>query len=89
MMLEVARLGRALAIFRLPPRRRWLRALARSRDLDAVARELLAKGLAVPLGEVWRPPASPPGDELARVAARVRALAVSPAGERAATTPAK
>jgi mitochondrial fission protein ELM1 len=73
MMVEVVRLGKPLAICRLPPRRRWLRAFTRSRDLDAVVRLLLREGLAVPLGAAWRAPTAPP-DELARVAARVRAL---------------
>jgi hypothetical protein len=75
MMVELVRLGRALAVYRLPPRRRWLRALTRSRDLDAVVRLLLRDGLAVELGAPWRVPEHPPPDELARVAERVRALA--------------
>jgi hypothetical protein len=88
MLIEVARLGRPLAIAPLPPRRRWLRALTRSRDLDAVARWLLARGLAVELGEPWRTPAGPLDDDLAAVVARVRALFGLPAGPPpAAATP--
>jgi mitochondrial fission protein ELM1 len=89
MMVEVARLGRPLAVFRLPPRHRWLRALMRSRDLDAVARHLVARGLAAPLGAPWRAPDGPPGDDLDAVAARIRALASSPAGIPAAAATSK
>jgi mitochondrial fission protein ELM1 len=86
MMVEVARLGRPLAIATLPPRRPWLRALTRSRDLDAVSRVLRQRGLAVELGEPWRPPAAAPDDELREVAARVRALfADSPLGTATST----
>ena len=91
MMVEVARLGRPLAVHRLPPRRRWLRALTRSRDLDAVVRLLLREGLAVELGEPWRTPTGPPPDDLSRVVARVRALVFrdrgSPAGGRVHARP--
>jgi len=88
MMVEVARLGRPLAIAPLPPRRPWLRALTRSRDLDAIARRLVARGLAVELGEAWRPPAAPPPqDEVSEVVARVRALLGLPAGGRSEATP--
>jgi mitochondrial fission protein ELM1 len=87
MMLEVARLGRPLAIAPLPARRAWWRALTRSRDLDAVGRELVARGLAVELGAPWRAPAAPLDDELAAVAARVRALLGLPAGPDPGATP--
>jgi len=87
MMVEVARLGRPLAIASLPPRRSWLRALTRSRDLDAVARWLLARGLAVELGEPWRPPAGADDDDVAAVVARVRELFRLPAGARPGATP--
>jgi hypothetical protein len=88
MMVEVARLGRPLAIARLPGRRPWLRALARSRDLDAAARTLLERGLASELGAPWRTPAGPPEDDLAEVVRRVRELFPTPAGGDAAATPA-
>jgi mitochondrial fission protein ELM1 len=84
MMVEVARLGRPLAVVRLPRRRAWLRALTRSRDLDAVARWLLGRGLAVELGEPWREPAGALDDDVARVAARIRALFDLPAGPESA-----
>lgn len=88
MMVEVARLGRPLAIARLPARRSWLRALTRSRDLDAVARLLLARGLAVELGQPWRPPAGAAlADDVAAVVARIRALFPLPAGGEAGATP--
>jgi uncharacterized protein len=80
MMVEVARLGRPLAIARLPPRRTWLRMLTRSRDLDAVARLLLAQSLAVELGDPWRAPTAPAEDDLEAVVARIRALFSLPAG---------
>ncbi len=80
MMVEVARLGRPLAIARLPAPRSGLRTLTRSRDLDAVARLLLAQSLAVELGDPWRSPAAPAQDDLDAVVDRVRALAGLPAG---------
>lgn len=90
MMVEVVRLGRPLAIARLPARRPRLRRLLRSRDLDAVARDLLARGLAVELGAPWRPPAAPPEDDVAAVVARIRALFLLPPGlESGATAAAK
>lgn len=87
MMVEVARLGRPLAIATLPARRPWLRALTRARDLDAIARTLLARGLAVELGEPWRTPVGPAlDDDLDLVVARVRALFGLPPGVRAGAT---
>jgi mitochondrial fission protein ELM1 len=86
MMVEVARLGRPLAIARLPAQRSWLRRLTRSRDLDAVARLLIDESLAVELGQPWRPPATPADDDLDAVAARVRALFPLPAGVEAEAT---
>lgn len=80
MLVEVARLGRPLAVAPLPPRRSWLRALARSRDLDAVARRLVARGLAVEIGAPWRAPAGAIDDDVDAVVARVRALFDLPAG---------
>jgi hypothetical protein len=75
MMVEVARLGRPLAIFSLPEARgRVLRALGRGRDLDAVPRLLIEQGSAVQLGAAFRAPAGPPRDELPRVVERIRAL---------------
>lgn len=80
MLIEVARLARPLAIAPLPPRHRWLRALTRSRDLEAVARWLRAHGCAVLLGEPWREPTGRLDDDLAAVVARVRALFDFPPG---------
>jgi len=78
MMVEVARLGRPLAIFVLPPGRgvlgRLWRRLARGRDLDAVSRMLIDQGIAVRLGAPFHSPSRPPPDELPRVVARIRAL---------------
>ncbi|MEB2344142.1 MAG: ELM1/GtrOC1 family putative glycosyltransferase [Deltaproteobacteria bacterium] len=87
MMVEVARLGRPLAIARLPARRSRLRALTRSRDLDAVARLLLARGLALELGQAWHPPARALDDDVSVVAARVRELFPPPAGAVPEATP--
>jgi mitochondrial fission protein ELM1 len=89
MAIEVARLGRPLAIHALPARHRALRTLTRSRDLEAVARLLVARGHAVWLGEPWPQAPTPPGDELARVVERVRALLASPLGDVAAVRGAK
>jgi mitochondrial fission protein ELM1 len=75
MMVEVARLGRPLAIFALPPAPgRWGRRLLRGRDLEAVPRLLIEQGVAVRLGAPFRAPDGPPVDELARVVERIRAL---------------
>jgi hypothetical protein len=78
MLVETAQLGRALAVVKLPPRQRLVRTLRRSRDLDAPVRVLLARGLAVELGEPWRPATGAPSDDLERVAARVRSLFAPP-----------
>ncbi len=86
MMVEVARLGRPLAIARLPAQRSWLRRLTRSRDLDAVARRLIDESLAVELGQPWRAPATPADDDLDAVVARIRALFSLPAGAEAEAT---
>jgi mitochondrial fission protein ELM1 len=75
MLVEVARLGRPLAIYSLPPRGgAWWRRIASRRDLDAVPALLIERGLAVRLGEPLRAVAEGVPDELDRVAARVRAL---------------
>lgn len=76
MMVEVARLGRPLALFALPSKRRaaWRRVRGK-RDLGAIPRLLLMSGLAVRLGERFRPPAQPAADDLGLVVARIRALA--------------
>jgi len=79
MMVEVARLGRPLAIFLLPARGRFWRALGRGRDLDAVPRLLIQQGIAVRLGAPFHAPRVAPPDELPRVVARIRAL-VDPCG---------
>jgi mitochondrial fission protein ELM1 len=100
MMVEVASLGRPLAIFPLPVGRdladRARAALARlagsgrfgtaahllhrlglagyARDLTEIHRLLFERGLAVPLGEPFRPPTGPLTDELAGVVGRIRAV---------------
>jgi hypothetical protein len=105
MMVEVARLGKPLAIFALSEQRglRWRAALGRrlaaledgaagpiagplfdalhrlriakyGRDLSEIHRRLYARGLAVPLGQPFRPPQGHPSDDLARAVERVRAL---------------
>jgi hypothetical protein len=98
MMVEVASLGKPLAIFPLPPGRgagdRARVALGRfasglgplahllhrlgvagyARDLGAVHRLLVERGLAVRLGEPFRPAAGPLADELGPVVERIRGL---------------
>ena len=74
MMVEVARLGRPLAVYELPPARGAFWRSWSARDLSAVPRLLLAEGFATPLGMPLRRPAAPPPDDLARVVARIRAL---------------
>ncbi|MFO1070767.1 MAG: ELM1/GtrOC1 family putative glycosyltransferase [Geminicoccaceae bacterium] len=104
MMVEVARLGRPLAVFQLPyapdlgTRLRRLavtaldprdgkgvlgglgRALARAgitgygRDLEALHRWLFERGMAVPLGQPFRPPRDGLALDLVEVRARVDAL---------------
>lgn len=76
MMVEVARLGRPLAIFALPTAKgRFFGRLGRKRDLEAVPQLLLSRGLAVRLGEPFRAPAGPTPDDLPLVVERMRALA--------------
>jgi len=75
MMVEVARLGRPLAIFALPQTLgQSFRALGRGRDLDAVPRLLIEQGSAVRLGAAFETPAHPPRDELPLVVERIRDL---------------
>src|SRR5262245_32496569 len=74
MMVEVARLGRPLAVYELPPRRGALWRAFSARDLSAVPRLLLAGGFATPLGVPLRPPTALPPDDLSRVVARIHAL---------------
>jgi mitochondrial fission protein ELM1 len=75
MLVEVARLGKPLAIYELPPSRgAWWRRLVSRRDLGAVPRLLLERGIAVRLGDAWSPPHAKVPDELPRVAERIRAL---------------
>lgn len=75
MLVEVARLGRPLAIYTLPARgRTWWRRIASRRDLDAVPSLLIDRGLAVRAGEPFRDAVHGMPDELDRVAARIRAL---------------
>lgn len=113
MMVEVARLGRSLAIFalecevgpiergleglgvwrRLDPRLDpipaggvWARTFHRlglpihSRDLSAIARRLVERGLASWLGEPAVAPKDGAGDEARRIAERVRGLVAGRAG---------
>jgi mitochondrial fission protein ELM1 len=51
-----------------------LRIAKYARDLSEIHRRLYARGLAVPLGEPFRPPQARPSDDLARAVERVRAL---------------
>lgn len=85
MLVEVARLGRPLAIFELPLghglRQLLTRALAAvrrrpRRDLTALHQVLYRLGLAVPLAQGFSPPSDGAGAamELAEIRARVRAL---------------
>jgi mitochondrial fission protein ELM1 len=81
MLIEVARLGKPLAIAE-PPEITGLRGLVnrilspfRARDLSEATALLLRGGYAVPLGETPKAPPQPPPDDTARVAARLRALA--------------
>ena len=102
MMVEVASLGRPLAIFPLPLGRglasQARAALARlagsgggllgalshllhrlgvagyARDLGAVHRLLIERGVAVRLGEPFRPASGPLADELTAVVARIRGM---------------
>lgn len=85
MLVEVARLGRPLAIFDLPvgqgPRLLLMRALAAirhrpRRDLTALHQVLYRLGLAVPLAQGFSPASDGAGaaTELAQIRARVRAL---------------
>ena len=75
MMVEVARLGRPLAIHVLPPARgRLLRRFASRRDLDAVPAWLVERGFAVRLGDPFRAAVAEPPDEVALVVARIREL---------------
>jgi mitochondrial fission protein ELM1 len=75
MMVEVARLGRPLAIFPLPfaPGRFWRR-LGSQRDLEAIPRLLIERGLAVWLGEPFHPVTASVPDELPAVVERISAL---------------
>jgi mitochondrial fission protein ELM1 len=74
MMVEVARLGRPLAIHVLPPARGLFRRVASRRDLAAVPALLIEQGLAVRLGDPFRAASHAPPDEIERVAERIRAL---------------
>jgi mitochondrial fission protein ELM1 len=83
MMIEVARLGRPLAVYLLPPAPRaweWLGRLLGSRDPTAIPRLLCQRGWAVELGQPFREAGEQPPDEVGAVAERVRRL-VAP-GER-------
>jgi uncharacterized protein len=50
-----------------------------ARDLSEIHRRLYARGLAVPLGEPFKPPQTRPSDDLAQAVERVRALMSRPA----------
>jgi mitochondrial fission protein ELM1 len=81
MMVEVARLGRPLALYELPPAAGRWRRLGRSRDLGAIPRLLFERDLAVPLGEPFRAPGGSPPDDLQALLPRLRGLFDSlPAG---------
>lgn len=83
MLVEIARLGRPLALAALPPER-GLTGLAKrlvsrlgsgpSRDFELLHRYLYDHGWAVPLGQDFASPASPPPDYSAMAAQRVRCL---------------
>ena len=90
MQMEIARLGRPLAIYPLPASS-WfagrrlgaspidalvqrIAAVSRHRDLDAIPRRLVSDGYAVWFGEPFRLDGRRPPDELGHVAARVVAL---------------
>jgi mitochondrial fission protein ELM1 len=83
MLTEVARLGKPIAIAAPRPsggiasRLRRLTGLAPRRDLDAAAQHLIAGGYAAELGQPLPHPKSPPPDETAEVAQRLRRLATS------------
>jgi mitochondrial fission protein ELM1 len=86
MLVEIARLGKPLAIAALPPEE-GLRGLIKrlgsrlgggpSRDFDLLHRHLYEKGWAVPLGKEFVAPASLPPDDRDSVAARIRSLLFS------------
>ena len=68
MLIEVARLGKPLAIGRH----------ASTRDFSALHDLMYRKGWAVRLGEAFVTPAEPPADDAAIAAARLRALLEAP-----------
>lgn len=103
MMVEVASLGRPLAIFALPVGsslvdRAWalparlggagglahvlhrLGIAGYARDLGAIHRLLYERGLAVPLGQPFRPAAGPLPDELTPLVRRIRGLLTADSG---------
>ena len=89
MMVEVARLGRPLAIFELPLlRSRIWRALAERARSPRAPEAADRQGLAVRLGEPFAAPLPPPADELPRVIERIRAL-VDSAGRQPPVAPAQ
>jgi mitochondrial fission protein ELM1 len=80
MLTEVARLGRPLAIAE-PQASGWRRLAGyfgrgRLRDLSEVAEYLLRGGHAVRIGTAFPAPASPPPDDTAKVARRLRRIAL-------------
>lgn len=80
MLIEVARLGKPLAIAEPPPLRglagvvQWSSDLLRPRDLRQALALLYQGGHAVPLGAPMHAPASPLPDDTERVAQRLRQL---------------
>jgi mitochondrial fission protein ELM1 len=75
MLVEVARLGKPLAIYELPASRgAWWRRLVSRRDLAAVPRYLLERRIATRVGEPWSAPVQTVPDELPRAAKRIREL---------------
>ncbi len=82
MMVEVARLGRPLAIAELPQRAgaglRGRFGAGGRRDLTRLHRVLYESGLAAPLGQPFVSGGQPPADETGVVAGRIRALMGAP-----------
>jgi len=83
MLVEIARLGRPLAIAALPPEGGWRGLIKRlvprlgsgaSRDFDLLHQYLYRHGWAAPLGKDFIQPASPPPDDSGIAAERVRRL---------------
>jgi uncharacterized protein len=83
MLVEIARLGRPLAIAALPPEGGWRGLTQRlvsclgsgqSRDFSLLHKYLYDHGWAAPLGKEFIQPASPPADDSLSAADRIRCL---------------